>query len=100
MFSWIVLIIVLALLSLLGIWAWSVLFGRGVVMDAVESPRAVLKANREFVAGDDLDAIAFDVVSHGYRQDQVDDVLAVLKARITELKSAALVDAEPERTDH
>lgn len=86
MLSWIVLIILLALLVALGTWIWGRFLGRGEVMDAGETPKAVMEDNRRAVAADDLDSVRFDVVSHGYRQDQVDDVIAVLQARIAELQ--------------
>jgi DivIVA domain-containing protein len=38
---------------------------------------------------DDIDALRFPVVLRGYRMDDVDAVLAVLRSRIAELESAA-----------
>lgn len=76
MLSWILLIVVLLVLIVLGTWAWGSIFGRGEVLEDLEEPRDVVANNKRALAEDNFDDIKFDVVSHGYRQSQVDALLA------------------------
>lgn len=82
MLSWIVLIVVLVALVILGTWAWGTIFGRGEVLPPLDEPRSVMASNRRAVEEGDFRAIAFEVVPRGYHQDQVDDLLAALEAKL------------------
>ncbi|WP_165241873.1 DivIVA domain-containing protein [Corynebacterium lizhenjunii] len=74
--SWILLIAVVGMVSLAGIAAWDRLGTRGRVMDEPEGPVEVKEANAAAVARGAIGDVQFDVVRYGYRQDQVDAVLA------------------------
>lgn len=82
MLSWIVLIVVLIAFVVLGTWAWGAIFGRGEMLPPLDEPQAVMAKNRRALAEGDFSSIAFEVVPRGYRQDQVDDLLAALEAKL------------------
>ena len=86
MFSWILLILILAILAILGIWATAKFGVNGAVMDGPEGPSDVRASNRVAVKHGDLDDVRFDVVRNGYRQSQVDEVLVALDKRFQELE--------------
>ena len=86
MFSWILLILILAILVVLGIWATGKFGANGAVMDGPEGPSDVRARNRGAVKHGDLDDVRFDVVRNGYRQSQVDEVLVALDKRLQELE--------------
>ena len=79
MLSWIALIVVLAALIVIGTWAWGSMFGHKPVPTDAFLETDVPAANRAALARGDINAIAFDVVPHGYRQEQVDDLLNALR---------------------
>lgn len=81
MLSWILLIVVLAALVVLGIWASGHLFGRGEALPPMEETHDVIEANKRAVEQGRLDDIALEVVPRGYRQDQVDALIAQLASR-------------------
>ena len=81
MLSWILLIVVLLALVVLGTWAWGSIFGRGEVLDDLDEKRDVLANNQRALQDGNFDDIKFDVVSHGYRQSQVDALLAEVEKR-------------------
>lgn len=95
MLPWLVLIVLLAALTVLLMWLFGKIFRDDEVLDAPETSRAAMTANRQAVARGDWDGIAIDVASRGYRQDQVDDLLAVLAAKIEQLETAAAAPAAP-----
>lgn len=78
MLSWIVLICLLGVLVVLGIWLWGGVFGRGEVMEPAPDSTRIMEHNRAAIARGDIDAVRLEVVSRGYRQDQVDDLIAAL----------------------
>ncbi|QNE89317.1 DivIVA domain-containing protein [Corynebacterium incognita] len=78
MFSWLLLIVVLVALVAVGTYAWGSIFGSGEVMEEHPDASEVNRVNREHVEAGELDKVAFDVVPRGYRQDQVDALLAEL----------------------
>ena len=78
MLSWIVLIVVLIAFIVIGTWLWGSIFGPGTVMDPPDEPQKVLENNRVAAAQGRFDDVQFEVVPRGYRQDQVDDLLAQL----------------------
>lgn len=86
MFSWILLILILAILVVLGIWATGKFGANGAVMDGPEGPSDVRASNHVAVKHGDLDDVRFDVVRNGYRQSQVDEVLVALDQRLQELE--------------
>ena len=86
MFSWILLILILAILVILGIWATGKFGANGAVMDGPEGPSDVRASNHVAVKHGDLDDVRFDVVRNGYRQSQVDEVLVALDKRLQELE--------------
>ncbi|KAA8723132.1 hypothetical protein [Corynebacterium phocae] len=82
MFSWIVLIVLLAGIVIVAVPLSAKTLGRGSLLTAPDSKigtKERMQANRAAAAEGNLDAVAFDVVSHGYRQDQVDDLIAALQ---------------------
>ena len=82
MLSWILLIVVLIALVIVGTWAWGSLVGRGPVVEAPD--RAVDTDYENLRALDEgrFDDLRFDVVARGYRQDQVDALLAAVERRL------------------
>lgn len=84
---WILLIVVLLLLIVLGTWLWGTIFGRGEVTEPLEAPEKVREQNAQAVADGRVDDLRFAVVVRGYRQDQVDPVIAQLAERIAVLES-------------
>ncbi len=84
MLSWIILIVLLVLLSAAGIWAIMRYFGPAPLLDAAADADELRAENLAAVARGDLAALRFDVAAGGYRQDQVDEVLAALSALATQ----------------
>lgn len=102
--SWIFLLIITATIVIFGVVAWAKLFGTDGADDAAarvsgasnsdeyadnahaENCTAIGLANRQAVAGGDLDAVEFSVVPRGYRADQVDAVLAECQRELTRLR--------------
>ncbi|MDO5032023.1 DivIVA domain-containing protein [Corynebacterium sp.] len=82
MLSWIVLIVVLAALVVLGTWLSGRLFGRTTVMEKPDEARNLMEDNRAALEAGHWEKIRFDVVTRGYRQDQVDDLLTALEERL------------------
>lgn len=78
MLSWILLIVVLAVFTVLGIWCSAELFGRGEVLPPLDEPVSVIESNRRAVEEGRFDDIVLEVVPRGYRQDQVDALIAQL----------------------
>ncbi|MHA2788656.1 cell division protein DivIVA [Corynebacterium sp. S7] len=78
MLSWILLIIVLLALIVVGTWAFGELFGRGELLPPMEESQDVIAANAEAIRSGRIDDIALEVVPRGYRQDQVDAIIAQL----------------------
>lgn len=85
MLSWILLILIVAIVCLLGTMLSMQLFGRGEALPPVAETMDVIEHNRHAVHRGDTDAITLEVVHRGYRMDQVDDLiaqLADLRARV------------------
>lgn len=78
MLSWIVLILSLVLFSMLGLWLFSAVFGRGEALPPMPPTADVREANRLAVEEERFDDIQLEVVHRGYRMDQVDALLAQL----------------------
>lgn len=78
MLSWILLIVVLVVFTFLGIWSSAALFGRGEVLPPLDEPISVVASNRRAVEEGRFDDIVLEVVPRGYRQDQVDALIAQL----------------------
>ena len=83
MMSWILLIVVLIALVIIGTWAWGSIVGRGTVMDTPDEPVDVDLENLRALDDGRFDDLRFDVVPRGYRQDQVDDLLAQLEEQLS-----------------
>ncbi|MCT1427543.1 MULTISPECIES: DivIVA domain-containing protein [Corynebacterium] len=83
MLSWIMLLVVLFALVIIGTWAWGSIFGRAEVMHPLDESEDVRKNNRAAVREGCLDKVKFEVVPRGYRQDQVDDLLAQLEEQLS-----------------
>lgn len=75
MLSWVILILVIAAIALLGVWASASVFGRGEAVPPMDEPRDVIAANRAAVDSGRYGDIALEVVPRGYRQDQVDALI-------------------------
>lgn len=83
MMSWILLIVVLISLIIIGSWAWGSIVGRGTVMDTPDEAVDVDAENLRALEEDRFDDLRFDVVPRGYRQDQVDALIAAVERRLT-----------------
>ena len=82
MLSWIFLILILAAFVVIGTWSFTYFFGGEKVMPARPDREVDINAyNAQAVRQGDFTAVAFDVVPHGYRQDQVDALLDELAAQ-------------------
>ncbi|QYH19932.1 cell division protein DivIVA [Corynebacterium aquatimens] len=92
MLSWIMLIIALVLFSVLGVWLFSAVFGRGEALPPMEDTADVKEANRLAVEAGTFDDIQLEVVHRGYRMDQVDALIAQLTGA-----DPASVDTRAER---
>ena len=88
MISGLVLIVVLGALVVVGTWLWGKLIGPGPVMEAVPNPQAADQHNDAALAAGNYAALEFDVARHGYRQDQVDRVIAALSAELERYRAA------------
>lgn len=105
MLSWLILILVIVAIALFGAWVSSAIFGRGEVLPPMDEPQNVIADNRAAVDEGRYDDIALEVVPRGYRQDQVDALIAHLldaqERRIgeefslsaTELESSSALDS-------
>ncbi|HIX79785.1 MAG TPA: DivIVA domain-containing protein [Candidatus Corynebacterium faecipullorum] len=82
MLSWILLIVVLIALVIIGTWAWGSLVGRGPVMEAPDKAVDINYENLRALDEGRFDDMRFDVVARGYRQDQVDALLAAVERRL------------------
>ncbi|MBU5653679.1 DivIVA domain-containing protein [Corynebacterium aurimucosum] len=82
MLSWILLIVVLIALVIFGTWLWGTLVGRGTVMDAPDIAVSTVNENLQALDEGRFDDLRFDVVARGYRQDQVDALLAAVERRL------------------
>ncbi|MCP1387388.1 hypothetical protein M5J20_04195 [Corynebacterium sp. TA-R-1] len=78
MLSWIMLIIALVLFSVLGVWIFAGVFGRGEALPPMMETADVKEANRAAVEAGEFDKIQLEVVHRGYRMDQVDALIAQL----------------------
>lgn len=82
MMSWILLIVVLIALVIIGTWAWGTIVGRGTVMEAPDTAVDTNEENLRALEEGRFDDLRFDVVTRGYRQDQVDALLAAVERRL------------------
>ncbi|OFK68766.1 MULTISPECIES: DivIVA domain-containing protein [unclassified Corynebacterium] len=82
MMSWILLIVVLIALVIIGTWAWGSIVGRGTVMEAPDTAVDTNEENLRALEEGRFDDLRFDVVTRGYRQDQVDALLAAVERRM------------------
>lgn len=87
MLTWIVMIVVLAALVVLFSWLFAKLFGRGGEAMPLPDNDEVIEHNRRVVGDGEINDIMFDTVLRGYRQDQVDDVVAHLKWQVDSLNA-------------
>ncbi|STC70155.1 hypothetical protein [Corynebacterium pilosum] len=78
MLSWILLIIVVVAFVVLGTWAFGKIFGRGELLPPMEDTHDVIAHNRRAVHEGRIEDIELEVVPRGYRQDQVDALVATL----------------------
>ena len=79
MMSWILLIVVLLALIVIGTWVSAVIFGRGTVMETPDAATDVTEGNLRALYSGSFDDLRFDVAPRGYRQDQVDELLAAVE---------------------
>ncbi|MER0080417.1 DivIVA domain-containing protein [Corynebacterium sp. KPL2830] len=99
MLSWIVLIVVLIAFIVIGTWVWGSFFGPGTVMDPPDEPQKVLENNRAAAAQGRFDDVQFEVVPRGYRQDQVDDLLAQLEQELEAARKSGQKETRLERNE-
>ncbi|GEM_PF-6234640 len=78
MLSWILLIIIIALLSVIGFMLSERIFGRGEALEPLPLGPEVIELNRRAVEEGRLDDVTLEVVHRGYRMDQVDALVAQL----------------------
>ena len=99
MMSWILLIVVLIALIIIGTWAWGSFVDRGPVMDAPDKAVDTDRENLRALEEGRFDDLRFDVVARGYRQDQVDALLAAVErrsgAKVASSGASTDVSAEP-----
>ena len=93
MMSWILLIVVLISLIIIGSWAWGSIVGRGTVMDTPDEAVDVDCENLRALEEGRFDDLRFDVVPRGYRQDQVDALIAAVERRLTAPHGSSAVPA-------
>ncbi|QDZ42332.1 hypothetical protein [Corynebacterium sp. sy039] len=88
MLSWLLLTVVVAFFALIIALIMGTLSGSGERQSARElHPRAeLMQGNRNAVATHDVDAVHLELALRGYRQDQVDDLIEALFARIDYLE--------------
>lgn len=96
MFTWLLLIILLAVLVVLGTWFWGSVFGRGEVLPPIEDPTDVSGENLRQVEAGEWDGLRFEIVPRGYRPEQVDEVLEGLfqQLRMANKKISDLSDEQ------
>lgn len=99
MLSWIVLIVVLIAFIVIGTWLWGSIFGPGTVMDPPDEPQKVLENNRVAAAQGRFEDVQFEVVPRGYRQDQVDDLLAQLEQELEVARKSGQKGTKLERNE-
>ncbi|BAU95494.1 hypothetical protein N24_1232 [Corynebacterium suranareeae] len=80
-------IIVLLALIVIFTWGFAKLFGRGEQTQPLPDNDEIVEHNRQAVGDGNIDNIMFDTVMRGYRQDQVDDVIAHLKWQVDSLNA-------------
>lgn len=78
MLSWIILILVLVLLSIIGLKLFATVFGRGEALPPMPPTEEVKEANRRAVEEGNFGDIQLEVVQRGYRMDQVDALIEQL----------------------
>ncbi|WJY67767.1 hypothetical protein [Corynebacterium auris] len=78
MLSWILLIVVVALVATLGFLLSARVFGRGEALEPLPAPPAVIEHNRRVLEDGRVGDVTFEVVHRGYQMDQVDAVIAQL----------------------
>ncbi|SDS21883.1 hypothetical protein [Corynebacterium timonense] len=78
MLSWILLIVVIALVAALGFALSAQIFGRGEALEPMPPGPEVIERNRRAVEDGRLGDVAFEVVHRGYDMQQVDALIAQL----------------------
>lgn len=89
MLTWLLYIVGLAVVVAVLTVIFGKAFGRGEIMPPIVENIALQKLNAEALARHDFGALRFDTVIRGYRQDQVDAVLAALTQEIIALRAGA-----------
>lgn len=87
MFTWLMLILVLIALTILGAWFWGSVFGRGEALAPMDEPENVIRDNRALIREGEVDDVRFEMVTRGYRPDQVDDAIATLQRELERARS-------------
>lgn len=95
MLSWILLLIVLAALVVVGTWFWGTLFGRGEVLPPMEDGPSVIETNRTRIGAGEIDNVRFDLVTRGYRPEQVDDAISHLQWQLQQARRQLAEYEEP-----
>lgn len=93
MLSWIVLILVLAALSIIGVRVFASVFGRGEQLPPMPPTEEVKEANRRAVEEGNFGDIQLEVVQRGYRMDQVDALIAQLSGHETPVAESEVAEA-------
>ena len=97
MMSWILLFVVLLALIVIGTWASAAIFGRGTVMETPDKATDVTEGNLRALHSGSFDDLRFDVAPRGYRQDQVDELLAAVEA-LLKSRPELLTEQTPQRS--
>lgn len=87
MLTWLLMTIILAALIVVLTWIFAKFFGRGEQSQPMPENNDVIEHNRHAVGAGEIDDIMFETVLRGYRQDQVDDVIAHLKWQVDSLNA-------------
>ena len=99
MLSWLILIAVLIALIVIGTWFWGRVFGRGEVLEPMDEPASVIADNRELISAGAVADVRFEMVTRGYRPDQVDDAIATLQRELAQARAELSSAADGESDD-
>ncbi|AKK02819.1 hypothetical protein [Corynebacterium epidermidicanis] len=89
MLTWLLYIVALIIIVALLTWGFGKVLGRGEIMPELVDHESLLKLNEAALGRGDFDALTFDTVLRGYRQDQVDPVIGALIAENQRLRQGA-----------
>ncbi|WJZ02274.1 hypothetical protein [Corynebacterium freiburgense] len=78
MLLWLLFLVGVLAIVIILTFVFAALFGRGEALPPLPPANEIKSHNRAAIDRGDFDALRFEVVPRGYRQDQVDEVIAYL----------------------